>query len=657
MWVGTAADSRQPPNRHGDDGEASVGVRVVLRPGRRAATGSSWCSAPTAAAAVPARLDSRRGPGRPYGGRDGSDDATPPSTGTHRRQRWTFGPRAGAGATVRNRFEAEAARSGTVFQFGPLTLLRVAVPIASGVAAGMVGVSVYRRLHCGEVRTGLARPFIALAAAVAGLGLVHAGLRLVTPLATRLNARASLLVVAVPWLIFAARYVGLGRYVTRGRVVAGAVIVTVLVCVNVVGVLADEGRLDTGPIGEGGLDAIGTVQSVVALGLLLLVFALIGGAVVTTYRHDRLPTGQGVVVALPIGEYVFTVQATRPATPLVNDLLVSGAFAVVAASLALGVTRYDVLTRVPATRRLGERAALTETDEAILVLDDRTRVVRVNDLAERVFGDIDTLADVTEHSIAALTERKTVTCRTATGRRQFEPSVSPLADGHDETFGYTVTLFDVTDREIRRQRLAVLNRILRHNVRNELDVIRAYTEEAGLDPAVAGVDRLGEISEEARRVQQLMERSTTDRTGTALSSFLEDIAADATAGTDAEVTVTAPETTVSIDRARCRYALRHLVENAVEHNDAPSPRVAVRGERAESGLRLVVADDGPGIPESERAVIESGEELPLEHASGLGLWGANWVVQTVGGSLSFDESDLGGTAVTVTLPGVSTDDD
>jgi len=525
----------------------------------------------------------------------------------------------------------------------------------SGGIAGMVGLSVYRRSRRGEVRSGLARPFIALAAVVAGLGVVHVSFHLVTPLATQLNGTTAFLAVLVPWLVFAARYAGFGRYVTRRRVVAGAVVVGVLLCVDVVIVLVEEGRLDT--VSEGTLDTLQTATSVVSLCLLLLVFALIGSAVVTTYRHDRLPTAQGVVVTLPIAGYLFAVQATRPGTPLVNDVLVGGAFAVVAASLVLGVTRYDVLGRVPATRRLGERAALTETDEAILVLDDRMRVVRTNELAGRTFGEVDTLGDVTEYSIATLTERKTITCRTTTGRRQFEPSISPLVDGYDETLGYTVALFDVTDREIRRQRLAVLNRILRHNVRNELDVIRAHAEGADLDPAVAGVDRLGEISEEARRVQELMERSTADRTETPLSSFLDQIVADATAGTDADVTVTAPEATASIDRERCRYALRHLVENAVEHNDGESPRVVVRGERGESGVRFVVADDGPGIPESERAVIEAGEEAPLEHASGLGLWGANWAVQTAGGSLSFDESDLGGTAVTVTLPDVPPDDD
>ncbi|MFT4921596.1 MAG: signal transduction histidine kinase, partial [Haloarculaceae archaeon] len=202
----------------------------------------------------------------------------------------------------------------------------------------------------------------------------------------------------------------------------------------------------------------------------------------------------------------------------------------------------------------------------------------------------------------------------------------------------------------RRQRLAVLNRILRHNVRNELDVVRAHAEDAGLTAAIQGVDRLERLSEETRRVQELMERSADDRTPTELSPLLDDIVADVTAGTNADVTVTTPNITVNLDAKLCRYAVRQLVENAVEHNDAAVPRVVVRGEHSESDVQIVVADDGPGIPESEQAVIETAEEAPLKHASSFGLWGTNWAVRAMGGSLSFGDSDLGGTAVIITLP-------
>jgi signal transduction histidine kinase len=531
-----------------------------------------------------------------------------------------------------------------VVQFDLLIPLTAGIPAVSGVVAGTVAVVVFRRLRRQDVYTGLGRSFVIFTGLFTALSVGYAVTHLSqSPLSNM--TWLGFLIIIVPWAVFVIRYAGMEQYVTVQRILVGVAVVAALIVINFAGTLPADGLP-----GDVAVQTLETAGSIVTLGMLLCVFALVATVVVVTYAHDRLPTGQGVVLALPIVVFLFTFQATRPSTPLVNDVLIAGAFATTAGSLALGVTRYDLVTRPAGTQIRGERAALTETDEAIVVLNDQQQVIRANESAVQIFGGPTTLDEVTEHSVATLTERKTIDCQTTSGRRQFEPSVSSLVNDYDETLGNTITLIDVTDREIRRQRLAVLNRILRHNVRNELDVIRAHAEDADLSPAIQGVDRLARLSEETRRVQQLMERSADDRTPTELSSLLDDIVADVTAGTNAEVTVTTPDITVTLDTKLCRYAVRHLVENAVEHNDAPVPRIRVRAEQSGSDVQILVADDGPGVPESEQAVIEAGEEAPLKHGSSFGLWGTNWAVRTMGGSLSFGDSDLGGAAVTITLP-------
>ena len=66
---------------------------------------------------------------------------------------------------------------------------------------------------------------------------------------------------------------------------------------------------------------------------------------------------------------------------------------------------------------------------------------------------------------------------------------------------------------------------------------------------------------------------------------------------------------------------------------------------------MSVADDGPGIPSSERALISEEQEITqLRHASGLGLWLVNWVVTQSGGWLSFEDNDPRGTVVTLHVP-------
>ena len=67
-------------------------------------------------------------------------------------------------------------------------------------------------------------------------------------------------------------------------------------------------------------------------------------------------------------------------------------------------------------------------------------------------------------------------------------------------------------------------------------------------------------------------------------------------------------------------------------------------------------DDGPGLPEQERAVLAAGRETPLEPTSGLGLWLVYWIVTSLGGELVFPEVETG-TTVAVRLPRASTDGD
>jgi signal transduction histidine kinase len=97
-------------------------------------------------------------------------------------------------------------------------------------------------------------------------------------------------------------------------------------------------------------------------------------------------------------------------------------------------------------------------------------------------------------------------------------------------------------------------------------------------------------------------------------------------------------------------AITELVDNAVRHNDADEPRVRISAAElpSESWVSLVVADDGPGIPPAERAVL-TGEETPLDHASGLGLWYVNWIVTAGGGALDIAESKAGGSRIELSL--------
>ncbi len=99
-------------------------------------------------------------------------------------------------------------------------------------------------------------------------------------------------------------------------------------------------------------------------------------------------------------------------------------------------------------------------------------------------------------------------------------------------------------------------------------------------------------------------------------------------------------------------AVDNLLENAVVHATSLSPtvEVTVRRDEREEQVEVVVADKGPGIPPQEREVLVDGQETPLEHGSGIGLWLVNWIVSESMGTVSFGENDPTGSVVTLRLP-------
>ncbi|MFB6228397.1 MAG: sensor histidine kinase [Halobacteriales archaeon] len=111
-----------------------------------------------------------------------------------------------------------------------------------------------------------------------------------------------------------------------------------------------------------------------------------------------------------------------------------------------------------------------------------------------------------------------------------------------------------------------------------------------------------------------------------------------------------PEEAWAVASPKVETAVGHLVENAVEHNDSESPWIRIEAHVDDSHVELRILDDGPGLPEKEIRVLERGHETAFEHASGLGLWLANWIVTESGGEIGFSRDESRGSTVVIRLP-------
>ncbi len=241
-------------------------------------------------------------------------------------------------------------------------------------------------------------------------------------------------------------------------------------------------------------------------------------------------------------------------------------------------------------------------------------------------------------------------------------TIGPTRDEDGSVTGVVGFGEDLTAETLREERLAVLTRVLRHNFRNDLNVIAGFSRRARhavddpetveqLDRVIDTAGRLLHLGETARKVERLLADRPVPMTvslAAAVSDAIDSLPAALRERGDVDVDVPADLTVSAVDRFS--DAIAELVDNAIRHNDAERPRVHVTAAElpSESWVSLVIADDGPGLPSAERAVL-TGEESSLDHASGLGLWYVNWVVTAGGGSCDIAESKAGGTRIELSL--------
>jgi len=207
------------------------------------------------------------------------------------------------------------------------------------------------------------------------------------------------------------------------------------------------------------------------------------------------------------------------------------------------------------------------------------------------------------------------------------------------------------DLETSNQQLQVLSRVFRHNVRNDLNVIRGYADLLGdridddrSEQYVATIrettDDVVAISEKLRVIEDASSERPDGRID--LVDAVHEAVGTVDAG-DASVTVDGPsEAWIRADDS-VAFPIREVFENAVTHNDGSTRRVEATIRENGTTTCLAVTDNGPGIPPDERAVFQAEEETPLSHASGIGLWLVKWMCETQGGTVRFEADDDGTT--------------
>ena len=248
----------------------------------------------------------------------------------------------------------------------------------------------------------------------------------------------------------------------------------------------------------------------------------------------------------------------------------------------------------------------------------------------------------------------------AAGRLGCGEAVEDLPEAGTVETRETVRAFNLMRARLDRyvsDRTAMLAAVS-HDLRTPITSLRLHAEfVADLETKakiLAALDEMQRMTEDAlafiREDMQREETRTVD-----LHALLDSVAADlGELGRDIAV-ADSERVLVACRALALRRALRNLLENAAAYGG----RAAARIERDDREIRVLVEDEGPGIPEAElERVFEPFVRLEASRSrdtggSGLGLAIARSIVRSHGGDIRLENRAGGGLRATVTLPGTS----
>jgi len=209
-----------------------------------------------------------------------------------------------------------------------------------------------------------------------------------------------------------------------------------------------------------------------------------------------------------------------------------------------------------------------------------------------------------------------------------------------------------------------------HELRTPLTSIRGYIETLLDDDVDAATART--FLETARRealrlgrlVDGMLEFSLLDLSARALPASATDVGEQIVSAIEALQPIARsrnielrhhvdPGTRARIEPDACMHALLNLIENAIKYGrDGGS--VVVSSNRRDPFLDIIVDDDGPGVPGSERDSIfqlrARGLDAAARPGSGIGLAIVKAIAERIAGATWVESSPLGGARFVLRVP-------
>ncbi len=340
------------------------------------------------------------------------------------------------------------------------------------------------------------------------------------------------------------------------------------------------------------------------------------------------------------------------------------------------------------------KAAVENTNEAFVTIDETHKVVLFNRAAEEIFGysrdevigkDLNAIlspecsrdhrqaVDRYLHTRAPerINHKSELTATRKNGQRfpiSISFSVSEVG-GHHFFTGIVVDLAEtksLQEKVARSERLAALGRIvaeITHDIKNPLLIIGAYARQVMRNlQDEKSLGKLNIITEEVKRLEGLLgqvndyylpRRLNLEKLD--INALLRDTCALARQGKDdnkIQVNCQAEKNPAWIegDRDKLIQVFLNLTRNAIEAMEEGGT-LSIQSESASERVHIYFSDNGPGIPEKYLDQIFTPFFTTKSQGSGLGLPICKRIIEDHPGStIALSSQEGKGTRVTITMP-------
>ncbi len=212
--------------------------------------------------------------------------------------------------------------------------------------------------------------------------------------------------------------------------------------------------------------------------------------------------------------------------------------------------------------------------------------------------------------------------------------------------------------EKENKKLQLINRLFRHDIRNDLNIVKLnaeelrkkYGEDEQIETIINKTDHMCELTILARDIAESIQKETTKPID--LKEILEKCTInirETHPNSEIKVDGEIPNIKVKADKLLSSL-FENLIQNGIQHNDKQTPKIEISVNISDNQAIISIADNGPGIPDDmKEKIFKLGEKNQKSSGTGLGLFLVDTLTSNYNGDVWIEDNQPEGCIFEVEL--------